>query len=930
MTEREIFVAALQYVNLTKRAGYLDEKCGDDHHLRRRVELLLRAHEKAGGFLDLPPDGGMPTVEMPVISEGPGTIIGRYKLLQQIGEGGMGVVFMAEQREPVVRKVALKIIKPGLDSKEVVARFEAEEQALAMMDHPNIARVLDAGATESGRPFFVMELVKGVPITDYCDQNNLDTNQRLDLFAMVCQAVQHAHQKGVIHRDIKPSNVLVTLHDGVPVVKIIDFGVAKATNQRLTERTLFTRFEQMVGTPMYMSPEQAEMSGLDVDTRTDIYSLGVLLYELLTGTPPFDRERLSQAAYDEVRRIIREEEPPKPSTRISTLGKTRTVLSQGRKVEAKRLSALVRGDLDWIVMKALEKDRTRRYETAKDFATDIRRHIHHEPIDARPPSNLYRLRKFVRRNKTAVATFAAVMTTLIAATIVSTWLAVRAIAAENRAAEEARIARAAEIRATSFMEGLADSYLRGGKHALAEGLYCQLLTIRQSSLGEHHPTTIATSLNVAKAICRQGRIQEALALYHAAVQVLGEDHPHVKEAAKAISGMYVQRMWEILQMRDPTPEESPDLLAWASRAAELNPGGMSSFFLGWVQCENGNWHSAIEAFEHSNQSMAHGAFSWALLAKAYWKVGNVERAHDLFVVASEWVPAPIDHRLHELLESTAEVLEMERPWPSVAFSEHESLEVYDRLIETYPDTAELYYRRGFHRGRLQDWPAAVKDLSTAIELQDHHGKQQVSYLRALAIVQLYLGNKPEYDRLCREALDLAGPSTGSTDLVELCAIGEPKEVDPAILLRIADRALKKRSNSVEKLVCGMAAYRCGQYEKAARVLPDWYTTKTPICAAFRACSSFQLNEIQESQKQLERARRELAKLLPTPDGPQIENPPGGKERLELWCLAHLAIREAELLIEGRSTLPQIAVNAPTDPKAPRSASVGTKSTSADQ
>ena len=327
MLERDIFIAALERDDPTERASLLDEACQADAELRQRVERLLEEHERQESFiLDSPPAGFDATVDRP-ISERAGTVIGPYKLLEQIGEGGFGVVFMAEQERPVTRRVALKVIKPGMDTRQVIARFEAERQALAMMDHPNIAKVLDAGATESGRPFFAMELVRGIPLTKFCDDNVLTVHQRLELFITVCHAVQHAHQKGIIHRDIKPTNVLVTLHDGRPVAKVIDFGVAKATSQRLTERTLFTAFAQMVGTPLYMSPEQAEMSGLDIDTRSDIYSLGVMLYELLTGTTPFDEERLRKAAYDEIRRIIRHEEPPKPSTRISTLGQAGTTIS---------------------------------------------------------------------------------------------------------------------------------------------------------------------------------------------------------------------------------------------------------------------------------------------------------------------------------------------------------------------------------------------------------------------------------------------------------------------------------------------------------------------------------------------------------------------------------------------------------------------------
>jgi WD40 repeat protein/serine/threonine protein kinase/tetratricopeptide (TPR) repeat protein len=409
----EIFLAALELSSTEERAKYLNVVCGEDADLRRRVERLLDAHPKVDEFMESPAVDVAATVAQPEIAERPGTIIGRYKLLQQIGEGGFGVVFMAEQQEPVIRRVALKVIKPGMDTKEVVARFEAERQAVALMDHPNIANVLDAGATDSGRPYFIMELVKGIPITDYCEQNDLTLAERLDLFTSVCQAVHHAHQKGVIHRDLKPSNILVTLHDGRPVVKVIDFGVAKALNQRLTERTLFTKFAQIIGTPLYMSPEQAEMSGLDVDTRSDIYSLGVLLYELLTGSTPFDRERLQKVAIEEIRRIIRDEEPSKPSTKISTLGRSATVIAKHRKTDPKKLSALLHGDLDWIVMKALEKDRTRRYETAKDFAADVIRHVEHKAVEAGPPTTAYRFSKFMKRHRAAVAVACAILLSVV-------------------------------------------------------------------------------------------------------------------------------------------------------------------------------------------------------------------------------------------------------------------------------------------------------------------------------------------------------------------------------------------------------------------------------------------------------------------------------------------------------------------------------------
>ncbi len=410
--------------------------------------MLLREHEEVGSFLQRPALAETPATRSEGagseaglagearLTERVGDRIGRYRLLQPIGEGGCGVVYLAEQEEPVRRRVALKVIKMGMDTRSVIARFEAERQALAMMDHPNIARVLDAGATEAGRPYFVMELVRGVRITEYCDENRLPTEQRLRLFIQVCQAVQHAHQKGIIHRDLKPSNILVTLHDGVPVPKIIDFGIAKATEQRLTQKTLFTEFRAFIGTPAYMSPEQAEMSGLDIDTRSDIYSLGVLLYELLTGRTPFDPKALMAGGLDECRRTIREQEPARPSTRLGTLHAADLATAAGqRRTDVPRLLHQLRGDLDWIVMKCLEKDRTRRYETANALAVDIERYLGNEPVLARPPSNWYRLHKLLRRHRLAVGAGVAIAVALLAGAGISTWQAIRARNAEEQEAQ---------------------------------------------------------------------------------------------------------------------------------------------------------------------------------------------------------------------------------------------------------------------------------------------------------------------------------------------------------------------------------------------------------------------------------------------------------------------------------------------------------------
>jgi serine/threonine protein kinase len=439
--EREeiVFEAALQ-LPPGERAEYLDKACPHDPELRRRVEGLLGALDRAGALLMEPAVSARTRTLEPSLAatDHAGDKVGRYKLLQRIGEGGCGVVYMAEQEEPVQRRVALKIIKLGMDTKSVVARFEAERQALAMMDHPNIAKFFDAGVTETGRPYFVMELVRGIRITDYCDQNDLDTTARLDLFIQVCRAVQHAHQKGIIHRDLKPSNILVTLHDGVPVPKVIDFGIAKAIQGRLTDQTLFTAFEQFIGTPAYMSPEQAELSGLDIDTRSDIYSLGVLLYELLTGKTPFDPKELLASGLDKMRQTIREQEPVRPSTCLSTMvGVELARAAKHRRIEAQRLVNLLSGDLDWIVMRCLEKDRTRRYETANGVAMDIKRHLNHEPVNARPPSAMYRLQKAWRRNKLVFIAGSAVVLAILAGAGLSLWQALRATRAERTATAEA-------------------------------------------------------------------------------------------------------------------------------------------------------------------------------------------------------------------------------------------------------------------------------------------------------------------------------------------------------------------------------------------------------------------------------------------------------------------------------------------------------------
>jgi non-specific serine/threonine protein kinase/serine/threonine-protein kinase len=504
---KSIFLGALELTSPAKLAAYLDEACANDVALRRRVDELLQAHREAGGFL-----GGRQLeaadLQAPLLEQ-PGAVIGPYQLLEQIGEGGFGVVFLAEQSAPVRRRVALKVIKAGMDTRQVIARFEAERQALALMDHAGIAKIYDAGATENGRPYFVMELVQGVPITDYCDQTNLNTRERLELIVTVCHAVQHAHQKGVIHRDLKPTNVLVALQDGKAAPKIIDFGVAKALNQRLTEQTLATGFAQMIGTPLYMSPEQAELSPLGADTRSDVYSLGVLLYELLTGATPFDKERLHAAGYDELRRILREEEPPRPSARLSTLkADLATTVAEQRRTEPHRLAQQVRGELDWIVMKCLEKDRNRRYETANALADDVVHYLHDEPVTAAAPSRMYRAGKFIRRNKWPVVGVSAVLIGLVAGMF---GMAIGLVSQARQRAE-------AQL-------NLAIALQSQRKYDEAEDLFREGLQSGSSAAADDRQRQARTLLRLAEVVYERGRPEESERLYRDALAVFRTSFP---------------------------------------------------------------------------------------------------------------------------------------------------------------------------------------------------------------------------------------------------------------------------------------------------------------------------------------------------------------------------------------------------------------------
>ena len=637
---KAVFMEALEREDPVERARFLDDTCGEDVALRERVEKLLRAHDEAGGFFSqtskVSPSVAAAGSKALPLTEKAGDRIGRYKLLQQIGEGGCGVVYMAEQEEAVRRRVALKVIKLGMDTKQVIARFEAERQALAMMDHPNIARVLDAGATDSGRPFFVMELVRGTRITEFCDEKELSTQERLDLFLKVCSAIQHAHQKGVIHRDVKPSNILVTTVDGVALPKVIDFGIAKATNnQPLTDKTLFTAFEQFIGTPAYMSPEQAELSGVDIDTRTDIYSLGVVLYELLTGGPPFDQKKLLASGLDAMRRTIREEEPPPPSSRLSTLTADElTTTAKSRHTEPPKLIHEVRGDLDWIALKCLEKDRARRYETANALAMDLRRHLDCEPVVARPPSRWYEFQKTARRHKFGFAAAGAVIIALAIGLGASTWQFVlknqaygRATKAEQEQNRQRQIAETKEKqsrqvaqflkemlksvepsvalgRDTAMLREILDktaervgkslhdqpevqaellstigvTYFGLGDAQKAAEIHREALRLRMALFGETNVWVAASLNDLGEALGQHQDIPEAQALLRQALAirrlVLGNNHPDTARSLTVLAGLLLEAP---LQLRNLPESESLQREALAIQT-NLFPNGNDDMF----------------------------------------------------------------------------------------------------------------------------------------------------------------------------------------------------------------------------------------------------------------------------------------------------------------------------------------------------------------
>jgi serine/threonine protein kinase len=945
--EEALFHAARRLPSPRERAEYLRGACGGDPALLGRVRELLRAYDEEQSL------GGVrlgPATEAVEVMPQPGTLVGRYRLLEQIGEGGFGTVFMAEQQHPVRRRVALKVIKPGMDTRQVIARFEAERQALALMDHPNIAKVFDAGSTPSGRPYFVMELVKGVPITKYCDQNNLSPRHRLELFVQVCHAVQHAHQKGVIHRDLKPTNILVTIADDRPIPKVIDFGIAKATNIRLTEMTLFTEHRQMVGTPAYMSPEQAEMTGADVDTRSDVYSLGVLLYELLTGTTPFDGKELRSKAYAEIQRIIREVDPPRPSTRISGLGTTLATTAARRRTEPRKLGQLMRGELDWIVMRALEKDRTRRYETANGLATDVRRYLDNEPVSARPASAAYRVRKFASKHKLGFGAASAGAAARVVGIIGTSVGLVRARRQADRATavsgflhhilasvrpdvlgggHEAKVVDLLQ-RAESMIEtDLADqpeaqiqayytlyyTYCSLGLDPEALASLGRAYAVIQQSGKEETQIAVLVALHKARLDCQFGGPLDpceriARTAVERAQRLFGEQHEitlfaygvvgQVCQAAgkTAEADVNYRRLEEGVRGRDPRR------LAEATVGATLFDYSRVLQSRGEFARSEAHCREALKICRaarlrvFSFERWEWGSLTHTLRTQGKWR----ETAEACESALADLRPLLGDVEMRELMAGYAEALRRLGRGGDAAEVERQLFRAMAALAVAPAFTPAALTRRAQVRIGVGQFNEAAADSARAIELDPT--RIMTWYLRGCLLA--YLGDEPTYRAHCDDMLkqfDHGGPTEIPTEMADTAKTSLILAGTPHLprLNTILDRALAIDTGTErawDQLAKAMAEYRAGQFDacihaagEAAAGLRGHDAAGESTANLFAAMAHHRLGRPDKAGAMLD----EVARYA---EQEKFGTEEAGRGYTVDWLILQVVVREAEALMRG--------------------------------
>jgi serine/threonine protein kinase len=945
-----IFTEAI-HLPAEKRTAYLDHACGDDRELRQRVEALLQSGERVGDFLELSPNRQALGTTMGLFHGlKPGDRIGRYKLLQQIGEGGCGVVFMAEQEEPVRRQVALKIIKPGMDTKSVIARFEAERQALALMNHANIAKVFDAGATDSGRPYFVMELIRGVKITDYCDQNSLKTEERLKLFIQVCQAIQHAHQKGIIHRDLKPSNVLVTTSlqgEAMPVV--IDFGIAKATtNQRLTDKTLFTAFEMLIGTPAYMSPEQAALTNVDVDTRSDIYSLGVLLYELLTGAPPFDSGELLQAGLDEIRRVIREQEPARPSTRLSKMTQADlTTVAKRRQSEPPKLIRAVAGDLDWIALKALEKDRTRRYETANGLALDVQRFLNNEVISARPPSALYKFQKTMLRNKLLFIGIGVIALFLVGSLIVVS----ASLAKERQARRESQEVKqflekmlqgvgpsVALGRDTTMLREILDQtseqvgqqltnqpvveaelrsligqiYFEIAHYDQAETMQRAALVINREVFGPKSKETAAALNDLGVTYWKEGKQPEAEAAHTEALAIrrrlFGNENADVATSLSHLADVY--RHYQRPTEAEPLARES---LAIREKlfGKESLEAAASLRVLSILMGDEGKWSESeamaqeVLAIRRKQLGPEHQLIA-ASLADVAWAAGHQGKLDEVESLQREAVkmqrkllgdshPASVDslQNLYETLESEGKSAE----------SQQILNDALTPSLKKQPSSAKLLALLAGRLARQERWSEAATNAALAVEYQPGIP----DYYHLLAPLLVITHNQPAYEHLCQNIIatfaDTKNPYVADR-MAKDCLLLPDSGVNFQQVDKLVDTALAAGSGDPSmpffQTCKALSEYRLGHFAEAIK-WGEKPLDSAPIYAQAHACAVLAMAHWQLGQKN--EARTMLAKggdLAPRNMPSSIDE--NSEDAWLAWLFARISLDEAAALIQPKSTI----------------------------